>query len=44
MAPYVAQLKANGEPVDFHTYPTDHNGTMAASLPDSIPFVRALLH
>jgi hypothetical protein len=30
--------------VDFHTYPTDHNGTMAASLPDSIPFVRAQLH
>jgi hypothetical protein len=44
VAPYVAQLKANGEPVDFHTYPTDHNGTMAASLPDSIPFVRAQLH
>jgi hypothetical protein len=44
VAPYVAQLEANGEPVDFHTYPTDHNGTMAASLPDSIPFVRARLH
>ena len=44
VAPYVAQLKANREPVDFHTYPTDHNGTMAASLPDSIPFVRAQLH
>ena len=43
VAPYVAQLKANGEPVEFHTYPTDHNGTMAASLPDSLPFVRALL-
>ena len=43
-AGYVAQLKANREPVDFHTYPTDHNGTMAASLPDSIPFVRAQLH
>lgn len=40
VAPYVAELKANGEPVEFHTYPTDHNGTMAASLPDSIPFVR----
>src|SRR6476620_4377649 len=39
VAPYVAQLKFDGEPVDFHTYPTDHNGTMAASLPDSIPFV-----
>jgi hypothetical protein len=41
VAPYVAELKANGEPVEFHTYPTDHNGTMAASLPDSVPFVRA---
>jgi hypothetical protein len=41
VAPYVAQLEANGEPVEFHTYPTDHNGTMAASLQDSIPFVRA---
>ena len=40
VAPYVAQLEANGEPVEFHTYPNDHNGTMAASLPDSIPFVR----
>jgi Secretory lipase len=40
VAPYVAQLEANGEPVEFHTYPTDHNGTMAASLADSIPFVR----
>jgi hypothetical protein len=40
VAPYVAQLEAGGEPVEFHTYPTDHNGTMAASLPDSIPFVR----
>jgi hypothetical protein len=43
VAPQVAQLKAGGEPVEFHTYPTDHNGTMAASLPDSVPFVRALL-
>lgn len=41
-AAYVAQLKAGGEPVDFHTYPTDHSGTMAASLPDSEPFVRRL--
>jgi hypothetical protein len=40
VAPYVAQLEAGGEPVEFHTYSTDHNGTMAASLPDSIPFVR----
>ena len=41
-AAYVAQLKASGEPVDFHTYPTDHSGTMAASLADSEPFVRRL--
>lgn len=40
VAPYIAQPEANGEPVAFHTYPTDHNGTMAASLPDSLPFVR----
>jgi hypothetical protein len=40
VAPYFAQLEAAGEPVEFHTYPTDHNGTMAASLADSIPFVR----
>ena len=42
LSDYMAMpTKANGEPVDFHTYPTHHNGTMAASLPDSIPFVRA---
>lgn len=40
VAAYVAELEANRQPVQFHTYPTDHNGTMAASLPDSIPFVR----
>lgn len=39
---YVAQLKLNNQPVTFHTYPTDHSGTMTASLPDSEPFVRAL--
>lgn len=38
---YVLELKANNQPVEWHTYPTDHNGTMAASLTDSIPFVRA---
>ena len=38
---YVAELKANQQPVEWHTYPTDHNSTMAASLKDSIPFVRA---
>ncbi|BBH16819.1 lipase [Nocardioides baekrokdamisoli] len=40
---YVLQLVLNHQPVTFHTYPTDHNGTMAASLPDSEPFVRTLL-
>ena len=39
---YVARLEANAEPVTFKTYPTDHSGTMAASQPDSIPFVRRL--
>ena len=41
-AEYVATLVANGEPVTFKTYPTDHNGTMQASLPDSVPFVASL--
>lgn len=39
---YGATLEANGEPVTFRTYPTDHSGTMAASLPDSVPFVAEL--
>ncbi|WP_225726231.1 MULTISPECIES: lipase family protein [unclassified Nocardia] len=39
---YAAVLEANGEPVTFHTYPQDHSGTVNASLPDSIPFVRNL--
>jgi len=39
---YVAVLEANGQPVEFHAYPgTDHNTTLKASLPDSIPFVKA---
>ena len=33
------QLLAGGADVTYRTYPTDHNGTMAASLPDSTPFV-----
>lgn len=41
-AAYVAVLRANGADVTFRTYPTDHNSTMAASLADSVPFVRAL--
>ncbi|MDH6678068.1 acetyl esterase/lipase [Rhodococcus sp. LBL1] len=36
------RLVANGQPVTFRTYPTDHSGTMAASLPDSVPFVQEL--
>lgn len=35
-------LARNGEPVTFRTYPTDHSGTMQASLVDSVPFVRDL--
>ncbi|WP_278261615.1 alpha/beta hydrolase [Nocardia sp. AG03] len=39
---YAAVLEANGEPVTVRTYPTDHNDTVNASLPDSLPFVRDL--
>ncbi len=39
--PYVLQLQL-GEPVTFKTCPTDHSGTLAASQPDTIPFVRRL--
>ncbi|MGW6623959.1 alpha/beta hydrolase family protein [Nocardia sp. NPDC055002] len=39
---YAAVLQANGQPVTFHTYPTDHDGTVNASLVDSLPFVSAL--
>ncbi|GAA4807017.1 prolyl oligopeptidase family serine peptidase [Tomitella cavernea] len=39
---YAETLRRNGQPLTFRTYPTDHSGTMAASLPDSTPFVRAL--
>lgn len=39
---YAASLAANQQPLTFRTYPTDHSGTMFASLPDTIPFVRAL--
>lgn len=41
--PLVADLQAEGEDVRFFTYPTTHSGTMAASLPDSTPFVASLL-
>ncbi|GGK51180.1 alpha/beta hydrolase family protein [Nocardia camponoti] len=39
---WAAELAANGEPVTLHTYPTDHDKTVNASLADSVPFVRAL--
>ncbi|NUS45059.1 MAG: lipase [Mycobacteriaceae bacterium] len=38
----VAALQANRQPVTFRSYPTDHNGTVNASLVDSLPFVRGL--
>lgn len=41
--PYVAQLELGRQPVTFHTYPTDHSGTMKASLKDSIPFAARLM-
>ncbi|HSX69250.1 lipase family protein [Nocardioides sp.] len=41
--PYVAVLTLNRQPVTFRTYPTDHSGTMLASLPDSVPFVARLM-
>ncbi|MFF2557875.1 lipase family protein [Nocardia sp. NPDC058058] len=39
---FAARLQANGQPVTLHTYPTNHDGTVNASLPDSVPFVRNL--
>ncbi|MFD6162657.1 lipase family protein [Nocardia sp. NPDC060256] len=39
---FAAVLRANGQPVQLHTYPEDHSGTVNASLPDSVPFVRNL--
>lgn len=38
----MAALTANGEPVTFKTYPTDHSGTLIESQADTIPFVREL--
>lgn len=38
----VAALTANGEPVTFRTYPTDHSGALVASQADTIPFVEEL--
>src|SRR5690606_10712160 len=39
---FAAVLAAAGEPVTLHTYPTDHDGAVNDSLPDSLPFVRDL--
>ncbi len=39
---FAAVLRANGQPVPLHTYNDDHSGTVNASLPDSVPFVRGL--
>lgn len=35
------ELTVNGQPVTLRVYPSDHSGTMAASLPDSTPFLAA---
>jgi hypothetical protein len=39
---FAAVVTANRQQVTLHTYPTDHSGTVNASLPDSLPFVRGL--
>ncbi|MEU4318662.1 lipase family protein [Nocardia fluminea] len=39
---YAAVLQANAQPVTFRAYPTDHDGTVNASLVDSLPFVEDL--
>ena len=41
--PYVGVLTLGLQPVTFRTYPTDHSGTMLASLPDTVPFVEKLM-
>jgi Secretory lipase len=41
-APYAAALQANGEPVTFKAYESDHSGTMLASQVDTHPFVAKL--
>jgi hypothetical protein len=40
--PYVQKLMANGQPLTFKTYDTDHSGTVIQSQADSHPFVRML--
>ncbi|MEV5653000.1 lipase family protein [Nocardia sp. NPDC052254] len=39
---YAGVLTANRQPLTFKVYPTDHSGTVNASLVDSLPFVRGL--
>ncbi|MDH6283184.1 hypothetical protein M2284_002608 [Rhodococcus sp. LBL1] len=39
----IADMRLAGVDATYMTYPTNHDGTMAASLPDSTPFVRARL-
>ena len=39
---FAAVLTANRQPVTVRTYPTDHDGTVNASLVDSLPFVHGL--
>ncbi|MBY4208057.1 lipase [Rhodococcus fascians] len=41
-AAYVARLFANGEPVTFKTYNTDHGGALTQSQADTVPFVAGL--
>ncbi|WP_433682387.1 lipase family protein [Nocardia sp. CA-119907] len=40
---FAAVLVVNRQPVTVHTYFEDHDGTVNASLRDSLPFVRGLL-
>lgn len=39
---FAANLQLTGQPVTLRVYPTDHSGTVNASLVDSVPFVRNL--
>nr|WP_280268133.1 lipase family protein [Nocardia wallacei] len=38
-----ALMREHNQPVTLRTYPADHSGTLRASLPDSIAFVRGIL-
>ncbi|MGV9858393.1 lipase family protein [Gordonia sp. NPDC003425] len=40
-ASLVNDMRASGATVEFRGYPSGHDGTMAASLPDSTPFLAA---